>query len=565
MNFSYRAALLFSALFILTGLTSTAQKAGGVYDSTYISKKNMQQQNDFWNNTYNFPAKPRNKWELGAAFGVPTVSSDVPAVFPTFGFSAHVRKSIGYLFSIRAQYVNGTAKGLMWQVAGVHPKNPAWIDNVHPLYKGNLPSGKGYVFGYRDATGQIVSSTGGVSQYVYYNYKTNIQDLSIQAIASINNVLFHKSKTKFVLYGGAGIGVTAYHTMINALDANGNNYYPLFSSIYNGNGAASVSYSTRKNVLKALKSGMDNTYETEAENEARSGKMGKSTIKPSGTVIAGVQYQLSKLISLSLEDRHTFVKTDLLDGQQWQVHANGDVVQTRDYDSWNFLSLGVNFSIGGKSVEPLWWLNPLDYAYGEMNNPKHIKFPKTTFEDADGDGVIDQLDREPNTPSGCAVDTHGVARDTDGDGVPDCKDKQLITPTDCQPVDADGVGKCPELECCTTIKEQLEKLGKGGNGEGGNLNCPNDYPSLQMKAVTLSKDNKAMLAAIATKLKDHPECKIQITSYPASNKRAQALAEAKMKLVEQYLIEKLGISSDRISTSTVVEGGDANIIDIKSN
>ncbi len=62
--------------------------------------------------------------------------------------------------------------------------------------------------------------------------------------------------------------------------------------------------------------------------------------------------------------------------------------------------------------------------------------------------LVDQLDKEPNTPAGCPVDTHGVSKDTDGDGVPDCKDKQLITPTECQPVDADGVGKCPDPECC---------------------------------------------------------------------------------------------------------------------
>ena len=85
----------------------------------------------------------------------------------------------------------------------------------------------------------------------------------------------------------------------------------------------------------------------------------------------------------------------------------------------------------------------MDYAYNELNNPKHIKLPKPSFDDADGDGVLDQLDREPNTPAGCPVDTHGVSKDTDGDGVPDCKDKELITPTYCQPVDADGIGKCP--------------------------------------------------------------------------------------------------------------------------
>jgi hypothetical protein len=41
------------------------------------------------------------------------------------------------------------------------------------------------------------------------------------------------------------------------------------------------------------------------------------------------------------------------------------------------------------------------------------------------------------------VNNTNCRQDTDGDGVPDCRDKELITPTYCQPVDADGVGKCP--------------------------------------------------------------------------------------------------------------------------
>jgi uncharacterized protein (DUF2141 family) len=81
--------------------------------------------------------------------------------------------------------------------------------------------------------------------------------------------------------------------------------------------------------------------------------------------------------------------------------------------------------------------------------------------DTDGDGVIDQLDQE-QTPQGCPVDTHGVSRDTDGDGVPDCRDKQLITPTECQPVDADGVGKCPCPSDCNVIPTMAAK-GIGGD------------------------------------------------------------------------------------------------------
>ena len=98
--------------------------------------------------------------------------------------------------------------------------------------------------------------------------------------------------------------------------------------------------------------------------------MGNNTLKPSGTVLAGIAFKLSKRVNLAIEDRHTFVKTDLLDGQRWQEHAQGDAVMTRDFDSYNYLSLGVNFNLGAKSVEPLWWLNPLDYAYSEINQPK---------------------------------------------------------------------------------------------------------------------------------------------------------------------------------------------------
>ncbi|MDB5222831.1 MAG: Sporulation Domain-Containing Protein [Chitinophagaceae bacterium] len=49
---------------------------------------------------------------------------------------------------------------------------------------------------------------------------------------------------------------------------------------------------------------------------------------------------------------------------------------------------------------------------------------------------------------GCKVDARGLLKDSDGDGVPDCQDKELITPASCQPVDADGVGKCILPGCC---------------------------------------------------------------------------------------------------------------------
>jgi outer membrane protein OmpA-like peptidoglycan-associated protein len=260
-----------------------------------------------------------------------------------------------------------------------------------------------------------------------------------------------------------------------------------------------------------------------------------------------------------LEDRYTIVKDDLMDGQQWQENPIGNAVLTPGSDAYNNLSVGVNFNLGSKAIEPLWWINPLDYVYSELNRPRHQQIPKPVLDDADGDGVIDQLDREPNTPAGVGVDTHGVTRDSDGDGVPDSMDKQMVTPTECQPVDADGVGKCPEPECCKNMT---------GGGDGNrNGNCPADYPSLTFKnnSMTIGADMKKMLNTVASMMKQNPKCGITLNGYPEASKAAQAACNKRLDAVKMYLTQKEGISADRISTNCEVGGGDSNTVDIKSN
>ena len=46
----------------------------------------MAQQNEFMNNTYDFPAKPRNQFEFGISGGMFSISGDVSAKLPTVGF-----------------------------------------------------------------------------------------------------------------------------------------------------------------------------------------------------------------------------------------------------------------------------------------------------------------------------------------------------------------------------------------------------------------------------------------------------------------------------------------------
>jgi OmpA-OmpF porin, OOP family len=227
------------------------------------------------------------------------------------------------------------------------------------------------------------------------------------------------------------------------------------------------------------------------------------------------------------------------------------------------MSIGLNFNIGNskKSLEPLYWINPLDYAYSELNIPRHMKIPKPVLDDTDNDGVIDQLDREPNTPAGCPVDTHGVTKDTDGDGVPDCKDKELITPTNCQPVDADGVGKCPPPACCQAMMDSMHNMTPKVTCNVGSL------PSITFKGkgvAALSKDHKTMIATIASKLKGNADCNITITGHPATSKASQSLCNKRTEAIKKQLVEKEGISADRITTSCEPSAEGNDTIDISA-
>ncbi len=518
--------LLIGFLVSLT-LSTLAQETNGSYDyrdSSLIPSKRLAQHNEFMNNQYHFPAKPRDQWELGIKVGNFHINGDVPAQLFTPGFAAHVRKSLGHVFSIRAEYLYGMARGVNWK-ARTSGYAQHWAD-------------AGYAPGSR----------------VYDNYRTTVQDLSLQGVASLNSIRFYKGKSKVLVYVLAGVGATIYDTKTNVLTDAG--------ALYNFSGISGNIYKDRRQTIKAVKDILDaGSYNTPAENHGQtSPKLFGQTLRVSRTVGMGITFKLSDRVNLALEDRLTFVGDDLLDGVRWQnVPTTGNKVLTSRDDTYNYLSVGLNINLGKRSkrTEPLWWLNPLDYAYSELNSPKHMKMPKPVLDDSDGDGIPDQFDMEPNTPAGAPVDSHGVARDTDGDGVPDYKDKELITPTVCQPVDADGVGKCPCPDESCFDGYNLRKVGNCGIGDLPNV-------TFNPRTYRAGKDAEAVLASVADKLRQNPDCKIVVTSYTCEpSKSSQQLSWDRVNTVINFLVEKQGISADRLVFKYGESGGDCNTVDLR--
>ena len=66
------------------------------------------------------------------------------------------------------------------------------------------------------------------TQPVFYNYRTTIQEVSIQGVATLNNIRFHKAKSNIAIYLLGGFGFMTYSTLYNALDANGQSYAALY-------------------------------------------------------------------------------------------------------------------------------------------------------------------------------------------------------------------------------------------------------------------------------------------------------------------------------------------------
>lgn len=270
----------------------------------------------------------------------------------------------------------------------------------------------------------------------------------------------------------------------------------------------------------------------------------------------GVKINLSTQINLDIGYRMNFIDADNFDGSPyWNTTPNISSTVHKDKFSYGFV--GLEFSIGNKSKPKILFDNPAARVNNNLQTQVDVLTEKVDLltHDTDGDGIPDMYDKEPYTPIGCPVDAHGVSLDSDGDGVPDCRDSELITPTRCHPVDENGVGKCPEADCCINRIDSNKNICTVG-----------DLPGISFKtnSILLSRDAKAILATVGLKLKSHPNCSITLFGYPATSKASKAICNKRLVSVKYYLVKTEGISKNRITTDCKVIGRNHNIVDIKA-
>lgn len=518
-----------------------------VMDSGYYPKgKPSKQFHQYMEHQEPFPPRPRSMWEMGMGVGLYNLVGNIPSTMlwqgGGGGINLNVRKSLGYIFSMRLQYIYGVAKNMdMSATTG--------YDGPYTQF--------GYV--------PLQQSGPGIpAERVYRSTRMESSQMNLDLMFNAGNISFHRARNKISFFGFAGLGALGYKTRVNALNGQYEEY-DFKTIVKDPNGDLSK-------IRKDLKKGMDKSYESPAPNTGRKHIMDKKTLDFAPSVGFGAQFKINKQFNFQIEDRYVFPMDPYLDGTRFGPNLGSTVGTGRSSDAINYFSVGINMNLKTKkAVEPLYWINPLDHGYNELSYPRHMLLPNPELPDKDEDGISDQFDKCPKTPKDLPVDAHGCPLDTDGDGVPDYKDKQLITPTECQPVDADGVGNCPCPDGCKEmVSNNNTKTGDKnpcGNIGAGSLLFPE-------KSNKINKGMELQLATLAAQMQANPLCKVVIMGGGTGSKIKEQKSWEHVNAVIEYMSDKNSIGRDRFifkygeageegivtyRPANVDEGGDSNV------
>lgn len=174
------------------------------------------------------------------------------------------------------------------------------------------------------------------------------------------------------------------------------------------------------------------------------------------------------------------------------------------------VSAGLHFALGGERSKPA----PAPVAPVEG--------------DADGDGVLDSMDRCPNTPAGVEVDNRGCPLDDDGDGVYNYMDECPGTTDRRARIDSRG--------CYMKLERAVNFT----------LNIEFDFDSAKARP-----EHTAEVRKVADFMAQYPGSNVTMeghTDSRGSDKYNEGLSERRAKTIAEMLVNDFGIASSRVSS-----------------
>jgi outer membrane protein OmpA-like peptidoglycan-associated protein len=430
MNVNRLVFLFIFLTFLCIDQAANAQISVNPTDDNFVQDKDKEKHAEWKEGKSQFPGRPRDWWQLGIGGGSFLISGDVKPAFG-WGASVHLRKSIGYVFSLKLEYMFGQASGINYAASNLFA-----FPNVDPF---TITSSAGNII----QPGQY-----GPNDAFYANYKIDQHHaISLQTVYNLNNIKFHKKSNKWSLNLIVGLGANLYNTKINALDANGQPYNVQMTDLANRTGAGQfdlTKLNDRDAVLQEVRSFLDDSYETLAQQNANNilnfGEGNdRYVVNPFVNVGLSLEFLVTPRVSLALEHQAFISDDDFFDGKSRKENGS----RTSNVDIPHYTSIRIGFHLGkkDKAIQPLWFINPLIYPMKDIADLKE-KLDDDWFLDSDDDGVPDALDEEKDTPPGIAVDAKGRSLDSDGDGVVDTEDKEPFSPPGYE-VNEEGIADVP--------------------------------------------------------------------------------------------------------------------------
>ena len=269
-------------------------------------------------------------------------------------------------------------------------------------------------------------------------------------------------------------------------------------------------------------------------------------------VALGVKVRLSKHFDISVEQSLRNAFTEKLDAT---------FGSTKRFDKYGYLSFGVSYKIG-KNENSEEWVNPLEALNKNLDDIQGNL--DGLAKDADGDGVSDLFDKEPNTPAGVAVDGSGRSLDVDTDGVPDHMDSDPFSAKGAKvdengkelDSDNDGVADGNDIEPNTkpgalvNFQGKTIELSASNNTNTSSSSSTNGmlFPAVYFKVNSSTINywsSYDALATVAKALKANPSLKLNVVgncdktaTEQFNNDLSRKRAEAVIKhLVDTYKIE----------------------------
>lgn len=270
---------------------------------------------------------------------------------------------------------------------------------------------------------------------------------------------------------------------------------------------------------------------------------GKTALQPHAVVGGGISLRLSNKMNIALEHQVSVVlgqRGDYLD----QVAPEPKSTTYRDI--YHYTSLRLNFNLGDANTvsEPLWWINPIALMSSSIEELQAR--PKYDPTDTDGDGIIDMIDQEKESPAGAQVDTRGVTLDSDGDKVPDYKDDEPFSAPGYK-VDAKGVAQIVKPDFATKgyVDEQIAKMKPAPAGVVDWF-LPMIHFDLDKYGIKTTEYEH--LAAVASVMKSNPGVKVVVTGFTdksANDTYNNVLSYNRANAAINHLVG-LGIARERL-------------------